>query len=95
MQNSGSKQYRVNINRHVSKEITRIPKAIASKILTKISRLQQNPFPSGCKKVSTLENGYRLRQGDYRILYVVDLSSSMITIVSISHRKKANRNISD
>ncbi|MCL5125004.1 MAG: type II toxin-antitoxin system RelE/ParE family toxin [Deltaproteobacteria bacterium] len=95
MQNSGPKQYCVNINRLASKDITRIPKAIASKILAKIAKLQQNPFPSGCKKVSTLENGYRLRQGDYRILYVVDASSSMITVVAISHRKNAYRNISD
>ncbi|MDA8416540.1 MAG: type II toxin-antitoxin system RelE/ParE family toxin [Betaproteobacteria bacterium] len=93
MQNSGPKQYCVNINRHASKEFTRIHEAIASKILAKITKLQQNPFPNGCKKVSTLENGYRLRQGDYRILYVVDSSSYMITVVAIIHRKDAYRNI--
>jgi mRNA interferase RelE/StbE len=93
VQNSSQKQYRVNINRHASKEITRIPKAIASKILTKITKLHENPFPSGCKKVSSLENGYRLRQGDYRILYVVNSSLFVITVVAVTHRKEAYSNL--
>jgi mRNA interferase RelE/StbE len=93
VQNSVQKQFYVNINRHASKEITRIPKAISSKILNKIINLHENPFPNGCKKVSNLENGYRLRQGDYRILYVVDFESSMITVVAIVHRKTAYANL--
>jgi mRNA interferase RelE/StbE len=93
VQNSVQNRYCVNINRHASREITRLPKVISSKILNKISKLNQNPFPRGCKKVSNLENDYRLRQGDYRILYVVDSSSLAITVVATVHRKAAYANL--
>jgi len=93
LQNSGQKLYFVSVNRQSLKAITRIPKAISSKILNKITKLQKDPFPRGCKKVSNLENGYRLRQGDYRILYVVDSASALITVVAIVHRKTAYANL--
>jgi mRNA interferase RelE/StbE len=93
VQDSVPNKYIVNVNRRIIKDISRIPEEIATRILVRIKRLGENPFPSGCKKLSNLENGYRLRQGDYRVLYVVNYSLAEVTIVAISHRKDAYRNI--
>lgn len=51
-----------------------------------IQKLANNPFPPKSKKLSGRE-GYRLRYGDYRIIYTVDKNSKIITVTAIAHRR--------
>jgi len=55
-----------------------------------IERLRDNPHPSGCKKMQGLP-GYRIRVGDYRIVYRVQGHSLLITVIKIGHRKEIYR----
>ena len=57
-------------------------------ILSKILALQNNPFPSQSKKLTNRE-GWRIRVGDYRILYTVNSKKGEIVILSVAHRKEA------
>ena len=55
-----------------------------------ILALERNPFPSGCKKLKN-RDGFRIRVGDYRVLYLTDAKSQQIVIGSIGHRRKIYR----
>lgn len=55
-----------------------------------MNTLKENPYPYGTKKLHGRE-GYRIRVGDYRILYVVDESNKCIEIFSVAHRKEVYR----
>jgi len=61
---------------------------IFQQIKEKILSLSKNPRPSGCLKL-TAEEGYRLRSGDYRIIYRVDDKEKIVYLYRIKHRKEA------
>jgi mRNA interferase RelE/StbE len=56
----------------------------------KIHALQEQPRPAGCKKLAE-RKGWRIRFGNYRILYKIDDTNSTITIVEIGHRRDVYR----
>lgn len=61
-------------------------KRIATNIKTAISNLQFNPYPNGCKKMKDSNNEYRIRVGDYRIIYTNDME--VLAIINIGHRRE-------
>ncbi len=60
------------------------------RIVKRLTSLGDNPRPPGVKKLHGRE-GYRIRIGDYRILYVINESEKKVEIVSIAHRKEVYR----
>ena len=80
--------YRVEINRKVAKSIEKLPKKEITKLLDKITELGENPYPVGSKKlVGASENVLRIRQGNYRIIYVVEEEVKLVEIRKIGHRR--------
>ena len=79
--------YAVFIIRSVEKEIERLSVAIQARLSTKILSLESNPRPRGVKKLSGREE-YRLRVGDYRILYIIDDRKHIVTVVAVGHRRE-------
>ena len=63
--------YKIEIKKSAIKELESIPSNDLKRILLKIKLFAENPRPIGCLKLSS-DNRYRIRQGDYRILYTVD-----------------------
>jgi mRNA interferase RelE/StbE len=82
--------YRLEVKRTAAKEIGDLPKADCRRVIAKIQLLARDPRPHGCEKLSGAEK-YRIRQGDYRILYELDDSAKSVTIVKIGHRKDIYR----
>jgi mRNA interferase RelE/StbE len=82
--------YSLFIKRGAEKELRSLPKADLSKVIHRIRELVTDPRPPGCQKLSG-HNHYRIRQGDYRILYTIDDSNSKIEIVKIGHRREVYR----
>ncbi|HXG54049.1 MAG TPA: type II toxin-antitoxin system RelE/ParE family toxin, partial [Vicinamibacterales bacterium] len=81
--------YSVRIRRSAAQELKAVPLKDRKRIVTRIERLQTEPRPPGCEKLSG-EEKYRLRQGDYRILYeIIDLE--LITVVKIGNRRDVYR----
>jgi mRNA interferase RelE/StbE len=74
-----------------SKELQQLPKKDSDKILEEITLLESNPFPVGCKKLSGEENKWRIRIGDYRVLYEINFEQTFIRIYRIKHRKDVYR----
>ena len=59
------------------------PPALRERLESRISELIQSPYPQGCKKLKGAPNSYRLRVGDYRILYsIVDIQTVLIFKIS-------------
>ncbi len=80
--------YNIVISSTAEKSLKKIPKKDIQKIVEAIQILSINPFPNGCRKLSGEENSYRIRQGNYRIIYAVDANKLLILILKIGHRKE-------
>ncbi|NOQ63867.1 MAG: type II toxin-antitoxin system mRNA interferase toxin, RelE/StbE family [Methyloprofundus sp.] len=75
------------------KELKRLPKPVIKKILFYVEQLQNNIQPVGSKKIVGLNHTYRLRTGDYRIVYSVQNDTLIIEIIRVGHRKEIYRKI--
>lgn len=78
--------YNVLITKSASKELAAIPLKDRQRLVTRIRQLANEPRPAGCEKLSG-EDKYRLRQGDYRILYEIIDADLLVTVVRIGDRK--------
>ncbi len=78
--------YTVNLKKSVEKELDNLPLKIHDRIISCLILLKENPRPHRVKKLSGRE-GYRIRIGDYRILYIIDDKDEIVEIISIGHRK--------
>jgi mRNA interferase RelE/StbE len=85
--------YRIVISSTAEKALKKIPKKDLTKIVESIRVLAINPFPEGCRKLAGEEGTYRIRQGNYRIIYEIEGSKLRILILKIGHRKDIYRNI--
>ena len=83
----------IRLKRSVEKDLRGLPATASSRVLQQIERLGSNPFPHGARKLTSAEHLYRVRVGDYRIIYAVDSPSSSITIHYVRHRRDAYRNL--
>jgi len=83
-------KYKIEIKESVVKEFNSIPKKDLKKIVQKIRSLSDNPRPNGCVKISGQER-YRIRQGDYRILYSIENEILVVYVIKIGHRKEVYR----
>ncbi len=83
-------EYSITIKPSAVKELGFIPKKISQLIVKRIQRLGTDPRPPGSQKLSAQER-YRIRQGDYRVIYGIDDSTKVVDIVKISHRRDVYR----
>ena len=80
--------YELEVAKSVEKDFKKISRDMRSQIFVAIEELASNPFPeSKYKKLKGTVNSFRLRVGNYRILYDVDGRSMIITIYRVRHRK--------
>ena len=82
--------YQIIIQRHAEKELDALEPPVHKRIVTRLLALEDNPRPTGIKKLQGQES-YRLRVGDYRILYTIDDKSKKIFIMSVGHRREVYR----
>lgn len=79
--------YKIEITASAEKSLKKIPKKDLSKIITAIQILSISPFPEGCRKLKGEEDVYRVRQGNYRIIYEIFDQKLIILVLKIGHRK--------
>ena len=82
--------YRLVIKPSAGKEIEALPKQDRRRIVAKITSLSRAPRPPGCEKLSGHDQ-YRLRQGNYRILYEIQDLDLVIVVVRVGHRRDVYR----
>lgn len=83
-------KYKIEFKKTAVKELKSVPDKDIKKIITKIKLLEENPRPNGCIKLTGKEQ-YRIRQGNYRILYSIEDDRLIIFVVKIAHRKNVYR----
>jgi mRNA interferase RelE/StbE len=83
--------YSIGFARSAHKELERLPGDVAGRILAKIEMLVENPRPAGVIKLHGQENLWRLRVGDYRVVYAINDFSKMVDISVIRHRREVYR----
>ena len=81
--------YRIEIKSSAAKELEKLPRQMVSRVVATIKGLAENPYPQGVRKLAGFEHTYRVRVGDYRILYDVLDKRLVVEIIRIRHRKDA------
>jgi mRNA interferase RelE/StbE len=74
-----------------AREIRKLPKDAVQRILAVVQELSVDPFPPGTRKLLTTEHTYRVRSGDYRIVYRILNEVLVIEIVRVGHRRNVYR----
>ena len=82
--------YSILLARSAAKELERVPTKDRQRIVNKIGALGENPRPVGAEKLSG-DDKYRIRQGDYRILYEIVDQQFIVTVVRIGNRREVYR----
>jgi mRNA interferase RelE/StbE len=84
-------KYRITFKTSAAKEFRRLPTEIKQRLSLIIDELSQNPRPLGVVKLQGNDNLYRVRIGDYRVVYEIDDSAKLIRITRVRHRKDVYR----
>jgi mRNA interferase RelE/StbE len=69
------------------KQIAKLPTAIRKRIYAALDSLCEQPRPRGCKKLKGEDNLWRIRVGDYRVVYTIEDDQLIVLVVRIAHRK--------
>jgi mRNA interferase RelE/StbE len=77
----------------VHKDLRRLPKTALARVMARIEGLASDPLPRQVVKLSDAERLYRIRVGDYRIVYEVDAEARLVTIHYVRHRRDVSRAI--
>lgn len=84
--------YKVELRRNAKKSLDRLQEQERTKIISALLELEHNPRPKGIEKIRGTEL-WRIREGDYRLVYHVDDKEKIITVVRIGHRRDIYRGI--
>jgi mRNA interferase RelE/StbE len=83
--------YEVHVEKTAESDLKRLPTTIFHRIIPQIRNLAENPRPSGCHKLTGSKNDWRIRIGDYRVLYEIDEKAKAVRIMRVRHRREAYR----
>jgi len=79
--------YKLIIKRSAEHDLRRLPRALFLRINKRILALQEDPRPAGVRKLKGHIEGWRMRVGDYWIVYLIDDQQHMVTIIRVRHRR--------
>ena len=81
--------YEVKLKSSVEKEIKSLETETRNRVFSIFKLLSDNPRPHGCRKLIGAQNRWRIRVGDYCVLYTIDDKSRLLEIVALRHRSRA------
>jgi mRNA interferase RelE/StbE len=84
-------EYSVVFARSARRELERLETGVARRILARVEVLAQEPRPSGCVKLQGATDLWRLRVGEYRVIYAVDEKARLVDVRVVRHRSDAYR----
>jgi len=80
--------YKIFFKRNAEKELRKVPSSHLANLMAKIYVLSSQPRPSGVQMLKGVERYFRLRQGDYRVVYEIDDTRHEVTVIKIGHRRE-------
>jgi mRNA interferase RelE/StbE len=84
-----SASYNVSLKRAAQKEVRALDAIVRVRVIRAVRELANEPRPTGCRKLVDSDNRWRIRVGDYRIIYAVDDVAHTVDVVAVRHRSKA------
>jgi mRNA interferase RelE/StbE len=81
-------KYVLEIKQSAQKELNALDEALFTRIDRKILALADNPRPAGCKKLKGFKDQWRIRSGDWRLVYILDDAAKVISVTRIAHRRE-------
>ncbi len=84
-------EHRLTYSRAAAKEIDKLPPKLALRVVDAIGELASQPRPPGCKKLSAEDDFWRIRVGDYRVIYEIDDDRREILVTRVRHRREIYR----
>lgn len=81
---------KIFLSTKADRQLKKLPEKMHRLFISKIEKLADDPLPANSRRLEARE-GWRVRVGDYRILYTVDLKKIELTVLSVAHRKDAYR----
>lgn len=83
--------YEILLARQAERDLRRLPAEIFRRVVRDLKELTQNPRPPGCRKLTGSPNDYRVRVGDYRILYEINDEDRKVQVLRVGHRRDVYR----
>jgi mRNA interferase RelE/StbE len=83
--------YEVYLERAAEHDLKRLPIEIYRRVIDDIKGLTADPRPSGCRKISGSKSDWRIRIGDYRVVYEIDEKTKVVRVMRVRHRREAYR----
>lgn len=80
--------YDLEIKLSAQKELDALDDALFNRVDRKIISLADNPRPAGCKKLKGYKDQWRLRVGDWRVVYIIDDAAKRVSITRVRHRRE-------
>ena len=80
--------YRISLTASAEKELRRLPTKMIARIMPRLEHLSTNPRPPGCKKLRGGDSEWRVRAGDYRVVYEIDDRAKTVDVTRIAHRRE-------
>jgi mRNA interferase RelE/StbE len=85
--------YEIRLKPSVARALGRLPADIRSRVGARLDALAGTPRPPGCEKLSGADDLYRIRVGDYRVVYQLTDDIRQLLVVAIGHRRDVYRNL--
>jgi mRNA interferase RelE/StbE len=85
--------HRISLKPSVEKDLRSLPKSIVARIMKRIGVLADDPFPRQSVKLAGTEELYRIRIGDYRVVYGVDKPARQVIVHYVRHRREVYRRV--
>ncbi len=83
--------YEVYLERAAERDLRRLSAKTFGRIIPEIRALANSPRPKGCRKITGSRNDWRIRVGDYRVIYEIDEKASVVRVMRVRHRREVYR----
>ncbi len=80
--------YTVEVKPAARKELEALPDKLLARVVRKLESLANNPRPTGCKKLKGYKDQWRIRVGDWRVVYFIDDAAKLVSVTRIAHRRE-------
>jgi mRNA interferase RelE/StbE len=86
-------RYRIEVTREALRALAKLDKPVRRHVQVAIDGLGENPRPSGVIALQGLRGAYRLRVGNYRVIYTIDDNRLVVLVVDLGHRREIYRDL--
>ncbi len=83
--------YRVFLERAAERNLKQLSARVHARVIAAIQALGKNPRPAGCRKLTRMDHDWRIRVGDYRVIYEIDDAAGVVRVNRVRHRREVYR----